>query len=61
MCKQEKAFVRKYPARDPNAWQDKAIKYKPGCDIDAYDIAMGPLVSNNHFSMRWISDMYMIR
>lgn len=44
----EKAFVRKYPARDPNAWQDKAIKYKPGCDIDAYDIAMGPLVSDLH-------------
>lgn len=45
-CAQEKAFVRKYPARDPNAWQDKAIKYRPSRDHDseAYDISMGPLV-----------------
>ncbi len=44
-CVQEQAFVHKYPVRDPSGWQDKALKYKPGCSSDAYDIAMGPLVS----------------
>ncbi len=44
-CKQEQAFVHKYPVRDPSGWQDKALKYKPNCSSDAYDIAMGPLVS----------------
>ncbi len=45
VCVQEQAFVHKYPVRDPSGWQDKALKYKPGCSSDAYDIAMGPLVS----------------
>ncbi len=46
-CVQEQAFMHKYPVRDPSGWQDKALKYKPGCSSDAYDIAMGPLVSVN--------------
>ncbi|DBA81500.1 TPA: hypothetical protein ACH3X1_007276 [Trebouxia sp. C0004] len=45
---EEQAFVHKYPVRDPSGWQDKALKYKPGCSSDAYDIAMGPLVSDLH-------------
>ena len=42
---QEQAFAHKYPLRDVDGWQDKAVKYRPGNCADAYNVMMGHLVS----------------
>lgn len=42
---QELAFTHKYPHRDPEAWKEKLVKYRPDLSGEGYDIALGPLVS----------------
>ena len=44
LCYQEQAYAHKYPLRDMSGWQDKALKYKPGNNLDGHDIPVGPLV-----------------